>query len=401
MLLCPMVFKEIENHKLSQRRNFQKRARAIARWLSERLEVDECEPVRCGVKLHFIIREPQINWEHFGLSKDNQDDHIVASVLDFKQNHNDEVKVATSDLGLRVKLRGHGLNYFSMPEALKLPDEPDSSELEIRKLKEKLATLESRQPDLKLYFSNGKQHSIFSIHEKIRSAKEINDKLEMVRINHPKLNFQETEEDQFTALARMAGLTISNSMYAERVERYNDRLDDYYESYRNYLSQCNKISEKRASFHIVELMLKNNGNAQGTNIDITIMFPQEINLFTIDILPEYPKPPKPPKEPDRRGDILGSGFNQYTPVADWLPSYFKQPSVLNWKGPRIINTEKSASFWLGDLKHHHSFNLPKFLIYSDDHQGFNNFSAEYELSYIESPELETGMLHFTFSPREQ
>ena len=154
LVVAPMVRKEIEGHRTdpkSPRR--QKRARAVSGKLRElAFSVNDGEealvPGRPGVTYLEIARSPLMG-NYPELSTSDQDDHIIAAILDFQKQHPSlDTMVVSGDTGMCFKARHYGLEQTFLSEDYLLPDEPTLEQRQVRDLERRVGLLESPSPTL-------------------------------------------------------------------------------------------------------------------------------------------------------------------------------------------------------------------------------------------------------------
>jgi hypothetical protein len=154
LVVAPMVRREIERHRTDPRSpRRQKRARDVSGKLRELvLSVDDgveaVIPERPSTTYLELSRSPQMA-KHPDLSPDVQDDHIIASMREFVEEHPDRTTLLVAgDTGLVLTARRSGLNYRYLDDAYRLPDEATAEQREIRDLKSRLSKLEKSSPEL-------------------------------------------------------------------------------------------------------------------------------------------------------------------------------------------------------------------------------------------------------------
>ncbi len=155
LVTAPVVVRELDQHKdqhpLSKIRD---RARTTLKKI-ERIglgEVDTTLPK--NTKLEYA-KEPGIDFQQHGLSREVNDDHLIASCLTYRElEPSARIVVVSDDTGPRLKSRQHGFEVVSLPEEYKLPSALDAVEKERRQLQRRVQQLENRFPKLKLAFAN-------------------------------------------------------------------------------------------------------------------------------------------------------------------------------------------------------------------------------------------------------
>ena len=95
-----------------------------------------------------MTAEPALDFASLGLDKANQDDRLLASVVEFTaQLLGDRVGIVTADIGLRVKAHSRCIEVVALDDDLRLPDEPDPQEKKIKQLERELLELNTSCPD--------------------------------------------------------------------------------------------------------------------------------------------------------------------------------------------------------------------------------------------------------------
>lgn len=154
LVIAPMVRKEIEDHRRDPRSpRRQKRARTVSGKLRElAFSVDDGEeapvPGRPAVTYLEIARSPRMS-DYPELSPSEQDDHIIAAILDFKKQHPDlDTVVVSGDTGMCFKARHYGLKQIFLSEDYLMPDEPPPEQKQVRDLERRVRLLENPSPIL-------------------------------------------------------------------------------------------------------------------------------------------------------------------------------------------------------------------------------------------------------------
>ena len=107
---------ELDKKKYEGPSKVRERAQLVARRLGT--YVDQVMPacVRDGVSLVFLADEAALDFVSLGLGKTNQDDRLLASMIEFKgQRSAARVVVVTADNLLRVKARARDLDVVVLP----------------------------------------------------------------------------------------------------------------------------------------------------------------------------------------------------------------------------------------------------------------------------------------------
>lgn len=153
LVFAPAVQGELDKYKRDtkskRRRN---RAISVAKAIDKVLESgmpDTDLLFHSKLSIHILGSEPDDAYFQ-GLDRQIPDDRIVASTLNFKAQTSDPVVLISGDTNVRVKARARGLQVPVIPEAWHLSEEPDDLEREVDQLKQQVAALEQREPQLGL-----------------------------------------------------------------------------------------------------------------------------------------------------------------------------------------------------------------------------------------------------------
>ena len=244
LLVTPMLLHELEEQKVKNRsRKLRERAQSIVIWIASFMESETALEVRKGVTFTFIRHSPQIDYPTHRLSRTVYDDEIIASAIEFKQEHSCDVRIFTADTGLRLKLPAHGMRAIIPPDDLKLPDEPDEVERENAKLKNELNRHLHRLPRLEFAFLDG--------------------------------------TSKFALPAMRAGI---DKIKPEPPPQFGSYQYEY-KSYVNDLAKWKREARLATGFRV---RLENTGNAVATNIKIEISFPNFVLARALRGQPRVP-----------------------------------------------------------------------------------------------------------------
>jgi predicted ribonuclease YlaK len=71
--------------------------------------------VRENVTFCLLDQEPEIDYARWGLSRESEDDRIIAEILYYREIHpGREVSVVTGDFGLKLKCKRHDIPIFQL-----------------------------------------------------------------------------------------------------------------------------------------------------------------------------------------------------------------------------------------------------------------------------------------------
>lgn len=287
---APIILKELDEHKYSSNKKVSRRAKAMLTKIDSLIEIEQD-------KVLFLTNRPRkITFRENQLSRKDQDDNLLASIIEFRKlNINETVLLITHDAGPRLKAKSLAIKYFKMPENCLLSEEMDESEKQLKALQKENLELKNRLPKLQLLFR---------------------DKVKKVKINVKPLSFSKesfitskTEKlDKGSLYAKMpqdeiidmGGLTplripAIHMFNEEQISAYNQQIDYYFCNYEYYLEREYEHKEFLSRCLIIELILTNSGSAPAEDIDIYLYFPKSVKVFNKQILPLKPQMPVPPE----------------------------------------------------------------------------------------------------------
>lgn len=245
LLITPVLLRELEEQKVKNpSRKLRERAKQAISWLAPMFDSLKLEEIRPGVVMAFIRHSPLIKFADHRLSREINDDELIAAAIEYRLEHGCNVALLTADAGLRIKLPAHDIPAIVPPDELLLPEEPDEVERENARLRAAAARFANRQPDLRLTFFDG------------------NATLELLCLKK-----QIEQEFPYASDFMTAGFL------------YNDYIDNF-----------EKWKEKALLATPFAIRLENVGTAIAKNVQIELTgFPDFIEVFERGDPPEYPR----------------------------------------------------------------------------------------------------------------
>jgi len=238
------VVHELDRHKINKSERIKKRAGAALR----RIEELESKEVRAGVSLATFLPYPR---PAEGLDVNHIDERLIASAMQWRDEKRAAVAIATDDTGMRLTARAHGVRLVELPEAHRLPDEPDEAVAELQRVKLELQKLRTQRARLGLRF-NGNVTDLavrFAPLKGWLSDEQIEFKLDLYR---------ET--------AHMRAFVVD--------------VDAHIKAQRKYLQAQRDFLVRQAVTFPVNLVLINDGNAPAENVDVTAEVPERVIVTT-------------------------------------------------------------------------------------------------------------------------
>lgn len=300
LIIAPVVMRQLNRHKdAGTNPRLRKRAAEVLARLGRLFADGPVAELRQGVTLRYLPREPQLDFAAHGLARDIEDDHLVAGVLAFREQHEGRsVLLGTTDVGLRLKVAEHRIAAVAPPDNQKLPDEPDPNERRVQELERELRELRQGVPVLKLGFVDGSGHVRFVLSPPPVPAEEtIARQVALVRQKYPHMSIPP---------ASQSGLAFLSPDYVpdDEIVAYNKRLDRYYREFEQYLRVLIRYEGLRHRTLQLNLLLRNEGNGPAQDIDVFLRFPVGCEVVDKESLPAKPEAPALPPGPRKRFDAM-------------------------------------------------------------------------------------------------
>jgi hypothetical protein len=181
------------------------------------------------------------------------------------------------------------------------------------------------------------------------------------------------------------------------IDRHNERIDQYYLEYENYLRALDKFEDLQRRIIPLNVVLQNGGFSPAEDIDISVHLPG--GMFVADKSELLIKPPVEPMAPEGPKSAMQERAERISGVAVNAPFdrflNLIEPEILgNVSRPTIRRTNSfEIQFHVGELKHtlQAEFDTLFVLFYSWD--SAKSFTIPYRLLAANVPEPVTDELH--------
>lgn len=306
LIIPPIVAKELDKHKYNHSSERVKdRANKVTKTFAELLRSNG--KIRPKINARFERIEPQIEFENYNLSKDSQDDHLIASILRFQNESGNKAVLITNDFSLLVKAHQLNLKVFELPENYQTKSEENPDKKKIVKLEKELIELKVKLPNLKLVSIDNEEKIIaqtlsvdnFSNEDfecEIKKIKEANPQITETfkpkRTVRPIINGKPYPSDK-VEFKLPSGEIKQASLRS--IEKYNAELEDFYNEYEKFLNEKIRIDNLRARTIKFQIKLKNEGTSPAEGVHVILNFPEEFKITTKEDIFSYPKELIPPK----------------------------------------------------------------------------------------------------------
>lgn len=150
LVVCRTVQGEIDRFKGDGRGRRSDRARTVSSWFAKVITEGGALSLRNGSPKVTLELSPRIGRSHIyppDLDVARSDDRIVGEVL---AHPAEDAVLLTGDTGMMATARDEGLTFLPIPDAWRLPPEPDAEDKQIADMQKRLAILERMAPALEL-----------------------------------------------------------------------------------------------------------------------------------------------------------------------------------------------------------------------------------------------------------
>lgn len=309
LVLPPVVLDELDKHKQHKNTKIAHRAKAALK------KIETISEGQLSYTLVILPHHPAAaTLEQHHLDRQQQDDLLLASIIEFKAGHpTDTTLLVSNDTGPR--LRGKHFQIGTMPlEDYLLPAEKSEEQKTIEQLTKELAQLKNSFPKLKVSFTDGSAVTEFKIPGSLITEEEfVRDQFPKETAEHQPMvyldpnDFQPSDGRPLNSLQQAARIAARNPIRPNQVQvdRYNTALTAYQQEYKAYLAKKYQHIVLWGTSLKLELNLENIGNAPADDIDLYLHFPPNMIVLAATDMPTAPVPPTPPYRPKHAFDTNG------------------------------------------------------------------------------------------------
>lgn len=295
LVLAPIVVRELDklkdDHTSGARRD---RVRSVFKWLEPRLLESSMEApsrLRANVTLAALTQEPRADWASLDLDPFVNDDRLIASAMELRDQHRDAtIIVVSNDLGPRLKGKARGITVMDPAGFMERRDLSSDAEKAHRELENQLNEFRFKHPILEVGFWDGNSFS-----KRIETIKPAAELLWATD--------EEIQKEVETERRSCARIPRSTAISTRQREEYDKKIEKYLVGLESYLKDQRLL---RGSWRLeLNFTLRNEGNAPAMNIESEIGFPDDSECMTTSAerdpyfglvdsnRPVKPEPPKP------------------------------------------------------------------------------------------------------------
>lgn len=380
ILIPPTVIAELDSHKYNKNQKISKRVKRILPKIEDNLNNPNS-----SLLLKLLIEKPKDEtFDTHRLNKNDQDDSILASIIEFKQKitDNDNLVYFTYDTGPRLKAKTLSVNCIKISEDYLLPSEPDENEIKNKELQKELNAFKNQAPKIVLEFVEGNEYLKPEKKKLIKYKEEaVANFMDDVKRKYVYLQKTQIEESNLNDILKAANFFVLSD---DQIQRYNSELDMFFERYEKY---CLSIYENLSYLNDcveIKLLIKNDGTAPAEDIDLQLHFPDGFELHTDKKLPKILDEPQPPYKPKNRFDLQHS--SNFFPA---FPIINPQPITnIDLSAPIIKKTNSyNVDFHLRTLKHNQSYEFETLYLKFENRDSAENFNIDYKIMIANYPHI--------------
>lgn len=406
IVLAPVVMDELDKHKRHQNPKIALRAKKVL------AKIEEINTQPGSYPFRYVFKRPsQDTFDQHQLDRKEQDDCILASMLEFKPEHPGyNIILVSNDTGPRFRAASLGIDATKLAEEYLIPIEKSEEQKQIEKLSQEVAKYKTQTPKVSLCFKDGAiryEHQMKEILE--TSEAFLSQRMAVIKEKHPPLVWEDPEiaRAKFTEELKsqpkgtlfgealkssklLSAFPLFNSVSKDQVENFNKENNDFFGMYEHFLRKLFTLNVIKSLSLPIAIQMKNDGNIPAVDIDIWLHFPDGFDLFNTDNYPKKPKEPRPPYRPKHRYDT-GPMFVQnigslYNDGPGSMPN-------INFNGPTIRKTNSyEVDFHVKSLKHFQAHDLEHLIVVFPSYEEIINFTIDYKIVISNVPEPIVGKL---------
>ena len=316
------VAREIDKLKDTGKGRDKRRARGASSLIGEMVLSGEHKVLReAGPRVTIeLAGRPQAGWEPpSGLNPSRADDQVLSDILAFREKLGQPVGIMTADNMAFMSAADFGLRDDSLflrnDDAWRLPPEPDDRDIEVRKLREQVAALQSTEPRLNLAaIRDGAEVKLVEVsatsfrpltHEEIQFLGKKLKTHDPIRKDFSWKPFP--SEDSADPIARFGaavsqyGKHLVEPSEAE-ISKYESDYGEWAQSVENHLSRLHLMLSTIKNSTKLTFLLSNEGTRHAENLGLTFSASGGLLLDRVPTAKEpsryslsFPKPPQPPQ----------------------------------------------------------------------------------------------------------
>lgn len=273
-----VVVREIDHFKGGGNERRASRARQISTLLDQTIGGDGRVIVRpSGPTIALAIApsvDPHTVPRPANLLDTRADDNLVYELLAYNQdNKYGQACLLTGDTLLKLNANEHGMPFLAIPDAWRLPREPNELQRENERLKREIEALKAQHPNCTIKLVDAQHKPIERIAVQVRAFRPLAaEELEAIERSIQR-RFPKTVD--FTQPPALAGLGLVAHAYrqpsASEIKDYEKSYEKWLTEVRETLTQQSKKLARRSSQFVVQFELTNDGTCPADNLVIEFL----------------------------------------------------------------------------------------------------------------------------------
>jgi PIN domain len=361
-LFVRTVVKELTEKTHLQNARMRRRAGAALRAI-EAAELGESN----GRPLKRYRPDPPLQYAEMGFDPYDGDEKILAEIIGFKRaNPEARVLLLTLDTGMRLHAADHFVELVNSAEDLRVGDEEDPTEKELRNVQREIAAIRAAQPDVVVRFADGSTETEVAVYPPLS---ELHVSSIVDRLAAP--------EDQSPLVPTLLGaIWHEDSNYDERLAKYADKVR---EAVLALWNMGTVIS--------LPLALVNDGDVEASDVRVDLVIPDVVK--PLKRLPDETKiPPRPSRYIEKVAAWqLGLQIDHPGPLL--APRIFRDNTPITKSGPTIYG-EGKVGYWEEEIRQRRTVPLTPLLL--DLQNARTAFSIDYEVRGTNMTGVRSGRL---------
>lgn len=386
IVLAPTVLDELDNHKYNQNRKVSKRVKELLPKLEKIID----KSTQCKVKFQYLSITPKDEtFNKNRLSKEKQDDTILASILEFCKDKNiEDVYYISYDTAPRLKAKTFNINALKLSDNYLSKEELDENDKKIKILEKQVNDFQNSLPKIKLTFNNNKDFLNHKLPDsELNEDNYIQTELNDIKKNNPYLTKNNSNDDFYKNFGfRLPTIPTFLEITEYQISEYNKSLDLFFDEYKGFLSSKfiqSKFLDESIKFN---LKLLNEGTQPAKKIELYLYFPDSVEIYDENNIPQIIDEPKPPYKPKNSWDYNNLGNS------DFYNALFPKLKNNSFKSKNyeILLDKNQVTFFCDSLMHNKIINLDTIYVRLKLLKGF---SIKYTILVENLPNKIDGQLH--------
>lgn len=312
------------------------------------------------------------------LDRDEGDNRLLATMIEFKALVPDEVLICSDDVGPRIRSKKLGIEAIKLDKKYRLPNIESLHEKEFRRLKQELNEIKAAQPKLTLVFQN-----------------DLEDRIILRRPNIKDLTFKDFKNSRMREIKAKFPLkrAVHNNTYLDpfnmvfdsesEIKRHNAIIRRYYAKCEDKMEELFRYELQKVLSFGLPFRIINIGKSTANDIDIQCIFPKDVKVIETSKI----KGPKLPKKPNETTSLLVPSVSETT----------KANRLLEKDRLRFISQNGTKlTYRMDALKHGYEKDFPLYTLIFQASEEIRSFDIKYLIGASNMAAKAQGTLNVVF-----